>query len=165
MKDTTLHELNVLLPDRTLTLAGEEITVREFRFAESLELAPLAAPIIADLASMATADEAPAGSALFAVLGVHQEAFLELVARSIGRPRAWIEGLSRKEGRALALTFWEVNADFFLDDVRLEALTRRLLGAESDGESSPSNSSPRVFPRTRSAATPGDNSPSSTGTS
>jgi len=40
------EDLDILLPDATVHVGGRDVTVRELRFAESLEATPIARPII-----------------------------------------------------------------------------------------------------------------------
>ncbi len=133
------HDLGVLFPDRDLTLAGETVVVREFRFGESLRLSHLIKPITDALIQAAEADTFD-GEAFMACLYQHQEGLLELLSQSTGKPREWIEDLSHRDGEELVMAFWEVNQDFFLERVQRAALTTILLkGSPGDGSLPPSS--------------------------
>ena len=133
------HELGVLFPDRELTLAGETVVVREFRFGESLRLSHLIKPITDALIQAAEADTFD-GEAFMACLHVHRDGLLELLSQATGKPREWIEALSHRDGEELVMAFWEVHQDFFLERVKRAALTTILLKPSPGDDSLPPSS-------------------------
>jgi hypothetical protein len=139
------NDLEVLFPDREIEIAGEPLTVREFRYREGLEMLAQARPFVAALRALLTGPEEDlAPEAFDALLADHLDAWLLMVARSCGRDVAWVARLPDKDAMTLQNAFWEVNAPFFM---------RRLLwGAAFAGaararrsrsrKSSPSSSGP-----------------------
>lgn len=131
--------METLLPDRTLTLGGEEVTVREFRFGESFRVIPLARPILADLAALRGSDSAGDDLGVFEdLLARHWEATLELMAIAADRPREWIEALPDQDGQLLAWTFWAVNGPFFMRRLVADEMTRT--SRTGNGRGSPTSS-------------------------
>ena len=75
------------------------------------------------------------------LLADHHETALQLVAASIDRDMAWMEGLNDKDGQELLMVWWAVNGPFFVRSVKraklAQALTRsRQSGPESAGVTS-----------------------------
>src|SRR5690606_31130634 len=91
-----VDELSVLLPDMPLVIAGRPLVVREYRFGESLEVAVLAAPLIADIAAtIATA--APRYDQVRPLFARHRALVMQLVAKSADVEPQWIASLGRAE--------------------------------------------------------------------
>lgn len=111
-------ELQVLAPHRTVLIKQQHITVRELGFFESLQLQVPIAALVGRLASLAQHDTGRVDlSQLYAVCGDDPEATLDLVAHACDQPKEWVQTLSASEGDLLLMTFWAVNADFFLQRV------------------------------------------------
>jgi hypothetical protein len=106
-------DLNVLAPDREITVGGETVMVREYSFGEQLRHGALLAELTEALRPVKSTD-ADFVNRLLNILVEHQARMLDAIALSIGRDRAWIEALSGVEGEALALTWWQVNQGFFV---------------------------------------------------
>jgi len=105
----------VLFPDREIEIAGEKLTVREFRYREGLEMLAQARPFVTDLRALLTGPEENLDAEAFdALIANHLDTWLMLVARSCGRDAAWVARLPDKDGMTLQNTFWEVNAPFFM---------------------------------------------------
>lgn len=157
------QELSVLFPDRDLTLAGETVAVRAFRFGESLRIRRLAAPIIEALSRAVRGEGDFDGEGFMAALYEHAEVLLELLSLATGKRRDWIEALPQADGEELVLAFWEANEDFFVHGIRRSALAAEFLKPPPPGGKSSPRSSPTATPPTVGNATPGGNSSSSTG--
>ncbi|MFP4615565.1 MAG: DUF6631 family protein [Thiohalorhabdus sp.] len=132
------EELGTLFPDRTLTVAGEEVTVRALRFREGLDLLPVLRPILDDMQGVleeAAGDpEAITAGRILELLERSPDAWTALAAAATGRDAAWVEGLPLEDGEALVLTAWRANAPFLLR--RLVLGRTAATGAGSDTPSS-----------------------------
>lgn len=106
-------ELEILHPDREIEIGGEQITVREYSWAESIDLGRIAAPILEDLSRL-FGDDDPSLEGLQAVLEGHKDALFRLIAAAIDRPVDWIARLSDADGLLLLHSFWRVNSGFFV---------------------------------------------------
>lgn len=102
----------ILFPDETLPIAGERVTVREFRFAEGLRAIALARPILAALREIPEGDDNP--ELVDQVLADHLDAWLALIAMSTDKDVEWVKGLPDADGQSLAMAFWRVNGAFFM---------------------------------------------------
>lgn len=136
-------EFAILSPDREITVGGETVTVREYRFGEQLKHGALLAELTEALRAVSMND----GGAINRLLDILVERpaqMLDAIAISIGRDRAWIEALSGVEGEALALTWWGVNGGFFVRRLMtypaLAASKNAALAAAVGAASSPSSS-------------------------
>lgn len=129
------EEAEVLHPDRTITIAGREVTVREFRALESMRLASKTRPIVASLREICDEQEGapPTGDIVETMLERHGDAFFDLMAVASDQPREWIEQLGDDNFFALLTTFWEVNAGFFTRRLA-SALTPAMAAAPPDSE-------------------------------
>lgn len=144
--------LNILLPERTLTLAGESVTVHEYTLAEQLRyrkpLAVLATAFTGLLQTLPEGDIAPSIDALFDVLADHTDDVLTCVAVACGRDMDFISGLVGKDTEDVMLVWWGVNADFFTRCALrplLESLVRQahpLTGGRSSRASSSTDMTP-----------------------
>lgn len=157
------EDLEILHPERTFTVAGEEITVREYGFVEGLRLRSQAAPLLDSLCQIMTGD----GLSLEQVLDIlaeHHQVTLALLAQAIDRDVAWLErdSVSQEDGHALLMTWWSVNGPFLLRSVqrrRMAEMVAERVKRNPDafaGATSTAPSSPMGTTRTASAATPSD---------
>lgn len=120
------EDLAILHPDQTLTIAGRELTVREYRFVEGLRLQPLFAPFLDDLyASLQDGERVPELHHLVQIMGQHQVQIMELVAISAQVEAGWIEQLTDDDGMQLLYTWWAVNAGFFMRRIGSRLLLKR----------------------------------------
>lgn len=125
-KKTEASEIDVLYPERVLTLAGEEITVRELAFAQTLRLEAAMAPMIQAFIDLPVDDDGERVTAqLWILFGEHAQAWIGFMATACGKPREWVEQLSDADGRALTMTVWGVNAAFFTRRVISGMIARR----------------------------------------
>lgn len=147
-------DLEILFPDREITVTGKTVTVRELRFAEQLQHHHLLAPLAAALESTDPTSLAGAGSInrIYDLLAGHAEQVLALVALCCDQDEAWVHSLPAVDGENLMLTWWGVNCRFFIRRVwrpRLAEQASRQAGASS----SPPSSAPDTT-GADSAATP-----------
>ncbi|NAW33246.1 DUF6631 family protein [Halomonas alimentaria] len=141
--DEAASDIEILLPDEAVTIEGEEILVREFRYLEGLRAIALARPLFAELARILEEGEIDA-LALDGLIAEHHEAWIQLMAISTGKDESWIEGLRDRDGQTLSMTFWRVNSGFFMRRLVFGgALARamRQMVAPTTGNPSPSPSS------------------------
>lgn len=109
-------ELAVLQPDRTLPIGGRTVTVRELGFFESLKLHDPIAALVGALVTL-TDDGDVDLDRLQRVCALHPDATIELLAQASDQPVEWVHSLNAAHGDLLLMTFWAVNADFFLQRV------------------------------------------------
>lgn len=133
----TPSELETLIPERTITIAGETLTVREYSLVDSLELHAPIAQLVSALAEVMK-ERAMAFDEVEALLARHAGIIPALVARSVDRPEAWVAALSATEGQTLLDWFWTVNRHFFTT----AAVRRLTLQAVRDTRSGSAASSP-----------------------
>lgn len=119
-------ELNILIPDRTLTICGVEVTVHEYTLAEQLQhRQPLKAISEGFMDAMNAKPDAEVSiDELYDVLGANWDAVLQAVAVSCGRSVEWVAGLTGDDSENLLLIWWGVNAAFFTRNAIRPALTR-----------------------------------------
>ena len=109
--------LEILHPERTATIAGREIKVREYGFVESMRLHEFIQPILDDLRAVVTARGVPNLDDVIGVLAHHDEAIVQLLARAADVEPEWIAGLSTADGELLLYLWWGVNGPFWLGGV------------------------------------------------
>ncbi|MDI3229527.1 DUF6631 family protein [Serratia marcescens] len=119
-------ELNILIPDRTLTICGVQVTVHEYTLAEQLQhRQPLKAISEGFMDAMNAKPDAEVSiDELYDVLGANWDAVLQAVAVSCGRSDEWVAGLTGEDSERLLLIWWGVNAAFFTRNAIRPALTR-----------------------------------------
>jgi hypothetical protein len=156
-------DMEILFPDQTVTIGKEEIIVREFRFRESLKAASQASGFIAGLrVLLAKTGDKIAAEDLDILIAEHDEAWLNLVAMSIGRDVEWLAALPEREAMKLQIAFWGVNAPFFTRRLQWGAAFAAAVKARRSPSptSSPSSSSPASDETTATSpiSSPGDKS-------
>lgn len=159
MADTDhVSDAEVLEPDQDLVISGETVTVRAFRMFDGLRATPIARPIISSIREMATAGDEIDADQLMDLLGRHAEEWMQLVALATGRSRQWLDTLTDEEGLALAMTFWQVNAGFFMTRLAIGMPVEPMGPAGGASSTSSANSSPQAMdatPENSPSATPG----------
>ncbi len=141
--------LAILDPDVTITLrdpdtgAAVEITVREFRMREGLDVQVIGAPLIRDLAVQVgdTAQE-PDAVRTGAVLGAHADIWLRICAMASGQSVEWIGSLADTEAHALQSAVWQVNTGFFIRRLVAQALGQGVVETVSRSLASSSSLQP-----------------------
>ncbi|MCO1336803.1 hypothetical protein MO867_20970 [Microbulbifer sp. OS29] len=111
-------DLEILHPERTLTIAGEKITVREYGFVEGLRLRPLAAPFLKALHQVMGSGATLSLEAVLDIIAEHHEIILQLMAVAIDCDENWLHGLNDPDGNLLLMTWWAVTGPFFLRSVQ-----------------------------------------------
>lgn len=141
--ETAGEELAALHPERELTVAGRAVTVRPIGFIEGARRAAQIAPIVEALKPMGEPDAPAPLAAIEQVVAEHVEVFLDLLALTTGEPRDWIAALDDADGQRLLLTFWSVNAPFFIRRMLLSRQTAAMLTAAAAraGSASPTSNS------------------------
>lgn len=151
---TEATDLEILFPDREITVAGRTVTVRELRFAEQLQHHHLLEPLAAALVEIEPS--APAGpdwiNRLYDLLAANWEQVLTLVALCCDQDEDWVRGLPAVDGENLMLTWWGVNSGFFIRRVWRPKLVEQA-SRQAGAASSPLSSVPATT-GADSAATP-----------
>ncbi|MGO1073362.1 DUF6631 family protein [Lysobacter sp. CA199] len=127
-------ELAVLQSSRTLPLGERTVTVRELGFFESLRLHESVAALVGGLVTLTDDGNVDLGK-LHRVCALHPDATVELLAQSSDQSGEWVHSLNAARGDLLLMTFWAVNADFFLQRV-LSALELQRQNTATTGPTS-----------------------------
>lgn len=135
-------ELEVLHPERQISIAGRDITVREYGFVEGLTVRALAKPLTDALYAQARAGgSAPLYTEIDDVLAQHPEMTVALLAKAADVEPEWIHRLNDEDGADLLLTWWLVNSGFFIRPLLRRLATEQLAAGRSDGGASTPTSS------------------------
>lgn len=140
-------DAEILFPDEMVTVEGEELLVREFRYLEGLRAIALARPLLQGLAELLEGGEIDA-LGLDGLISEHHQAWIELIAISTGKPQAWIEGLRDRDGQALSMAFWRVNSAFFMRRLVFGGALARAMQQMASPSASASSSTPSSAPAT-----------------
>lgn len=154
--NSAADQLAVLNPDITLTIAGREITIREYSFFDGLEVAHRASAFIADMH-----DTCRDGELRFdrirRLFGKHRDVVVSIAAQAAGVEPDWIAGLDRTDAEVFMSTWFGVTSGFFVHEVVMEMREERQRQAMS---STGSTSSPTSPPPASATSTASDASPS-----
>jgi len=135
-------DLAILAPDGEVTIGGEKIVVREYRFFEGLRLKVTARSFFDGLYELLGGDEPqkdskpPSFDDILELVANNEGIVAGMVATSIDRPLDWFEKLCESDGDNLLLTWWNVNSDFFFRSVFRRAMQTRLGPKSPDGHAS-----------------------------
>lgn len=130
--DTAAEEMEILIGQREIEIAGETITVREYTFVEGLRVDAIACRLKTELSELFVGGEDGPElvfdlNRLDAVLGENADEFIQLQSMASGRSVAWVEGLNNADGQLLKMTWWMVNQHFFVNRLTQGYLVRREL--------------------------------------
>jgi hypothetical protein len=131
-------DLAILFPERTATVAGVAVTMREYTFMEGMQLHALIAPLVEGMVGLLLADALPYDDAMRSIFGDNAEDVATLIATACDQPREWVVGLGDEEGNQLRLLWWAVNGHFFGRRVRESIVLHQL--RDSAGQTSLSSS-------------------------
>ena len=137
---TEADALSVLNPDGRLTVAGREITIREYGFFEGLEVAHRASALIADIHQLCR-DGVMRFDRIRRLLGKHEAVVVAIAAQAADVEPEWITGLERGDGDVFLASWFAVNADFFVHEVVVEMREDRQLRAAGQMPAGPTSSS------------------------
>jgi hypothetical protein len=144
--ETKTTDLEKLLPEREITIAGEAITVRPFFFGQLPKAVKLLRPIAEALreTGIASLDGNSLALAPDWALRLPQlfedagEPLVEFVAFAVGKPRAWFDTLAADEGVKLTRAVFEANASFFVEKIApLVGMQPVAVATETGAPSSP----------------------------
>ncbi|MDI3489558.1 MAG: hypothetical protein PWP11_835 [Thauera sp.] len=149
-------DLDVLHPERVLSIGGRQVVVREYGNVEWLRLLPSASPLVTALAEKLGEGAALDYETALGVLAEHIDAVLPFVLQSADMDRAAFDALGADDAELLLMAWWGVNGRFFvqraanrLGVAQLQAALARSAGANSTQPSSPTATAPQT-----SVATP-----------
>ena len=157
----TADDLAILQPDRTLTLGGRAITLREYGFFEGLDVADRAAAFIADLI-LASDDGALRYAHVRRLFGRHRAVIPAIAAQAGDVEVAWLEALPPDDLELYLATWFAVNAAFFVREVLAELRETQLREAQrlAAGASAGAISSPDSPPPDTARPASSDDAPS-----
>lgn len=134
-------DLGILHPELTLTVAGREITVREYGLVEGLRLRATLKPFTADLQAIFDRGEALVEDVMD-VIATHFPLLRSAIAQSANVELDWIDGLGDADGDLLLNAWWGVCGPFFFRQVLRRKVERMRHQALAGQTSTPSLSMP-----------------------
>lgn len=129
-------DLEVLHPEREVTIAGRQLVVREYGFVEGLKLRPLYAPLIETLKPVLAEGELPDLEQILGLLVQHADALPPLMATACDQPVEWVASLGHEDGHNLMLVWWGVLGPFFVRSAAGQLLSERLRAMRRAGVTS-----------------------------
>ncbi|MCY1412476.1 hypothetical protein D9M71_278860 [compost metagenome] len=140
--DAGEDDLDILHPERTVTIAGRQVTVREYGFIEGLALRPLMQPFLDDLHVLITTGGVPPLEQILGIIGRHHEIVAQLLATSADVDIDWVQGLAGRPGKQLLYVWWTVTGPFFVGEVVDRVMAERAVDKARAGLTSTPASSP-----------------------
>ena len=133
-------EIEILHPERELTLNGEQVVVNEFTFIQGMKAGSIAQPLIADMDVLFRDDDAELdGGAsydkLVAMFEKHHGVVIQLLCMATGKKTEWFDRLSDTDGQSLLMTFWSVNKSFFINRLLIKGTARSQAAALASEQS------------------------------
>ncbi|MGC4884576.1 DUF6631 family protein [Providencia hangzhouensis] len=135
------QSLATLLPNQTVIVGGVEVEVHEYTLAEQLKHRTTLKTISQGLKALF--DASPDGNIslddLYDFLGEHFDVVLQAVSIACRQPLEWVSSLSGDDSETLLMTWWGVNAPFFLREAvkpEMERLIKQAIEHLSTGAAS-----------------------------
>ena len=94
------EELEILSPDRAISIGGESLVIRELSYLQAIRFGTRARPLIESLACAIIGNEIDDKAFLEAVED-HAEIFLEMICLCTGRKAEDFDGISEEEGEKI----------------------------------------------------------------
>lgn len=135
-------DLEILHPNRSATIRGLGITVREFGFIEGLRLRPLLQPFLDDLQAIMAGNRLPSLDQVMCLVGEHTDAITHAVAVSADVDMDWLATLNQDEGELLLMLWWAANGPFYVRSALQRIQAERQLAQQRAGATSTPSSSP-----------------------
>ena len=133
-EETVAEEIEILAPDQAVTIAGERVVVREFRYVEGMRLAAKIEPLLERLRALMESDEEPDDQQVYdRLVNADPDAMIDLMAQACDHPREWVEALGDEDGMFLANAFWRANRGFFVRRLMLTSPGLRAAVAAGNG--------------------------------
>lgn len=156
--DSAAESIAALQPDARITVAGREVTVREYGYFEGCEVAHRAQGFIADLLAAAKDGQLRYAHAR-RLFGPHQAVVVEIAAQAAGVEPEWVRSLAPADADTFMATWFAVNVGFFVREVvtELQEEAQRRSMASSSIASSSGSPTPASATSTASAGSPSDN--------
>lgn len=142
---TAADDLAIMHPDVTLTIAGREVTVREYRFIDGMRARGKGKPIIDELQAMMASGELVNAVVedYLGILARHPDLTRELMLDAIdGADPDWLDALSEDDGFALQVQWWGVCGRFFARIIMRYAAERMMEQVRRAGPTSSASSRP-----------------------
>lgn len=121
-KNEESNDLEVLIPNREITLAGEIITVREYSFKDALTIGNDIDQFVALIVNEMNGTNKITIEQADAIIMNNLKLVYSLISTSIQKSITWIEALSYEDGLQVLDWWWVVNSGFFMN-----AVTRKII--------------------------------------
>lgn len=144
-----VNDLEVLAPEAGAAIGGEVVVVREYGFFEGARIAPIAAPLLADLQAVFGTGAAPQLDSVMDVLIEHADITRRLLAIAtvqpsddanataveVARREKWLETLNDADGELMLLLWWQANSGFFIRRLLRNAAKEKVSQSAGAGSS------------------------------
>lgn len=142
--ESPASELEILHPERSITLSLGPVTVREYGGVEWLRLLPRAAQLVEAISAQIEVGVAPRYEDALNIISTWVDELLPLVAQAADLKTEQLEGLAAPELELLLMTWWGVCGHFFIERAMNRVMVARqekrvrdqLAGASSTQHSS-----------------------------
>lgn len=153
-KDDGDNDLDILHPSRTLKIAGQMVTVREYGFVEGLRLHKTLAPFMEAVYGIARDPKSVKLDFVLGAIADNLHCVLPAIADAADVDMDFINSLSEAEGYDLIYTWWAINGPFFWRRAHARIQSEALEKILSAGQTFTQPSSPAATPPSESAITP-----------
>lgn len=138
-----IESLEVLFPDKQISIADKTFTMRELRFGEQLQYAHLLQPIAQRFDSIdLESDPEDAANKVLDLLSLEYERVMQLMAICSRQSINWIKSLPPERGEDLLFYWWSVNSHFFIRRQLRKGQVKVLLDAAKNQETGQTYSPP-----------------------
>lgn len=127
-------DLNVIFPDSTVVIAGENIVVSEYPFMTWLKIKAQCGDLVESFAELLSAGKEVVHDDVLEVFENNFHEIQFLLLEGIHKDQQFLSKLSDEDMQKLIFTWWQVNKHFFLRSAY--RLLRTKTQTQSDGQAS-----------------------------
>jgi len=125
------NDLEILHPNRSATIAGREVVVREYGFIEGQRLLPTLRPFLDDIKALISSDAPLAIGDVQTFIGRHIDAVTDAMAIAADVDVEWLGQLSQDDGQALLMMWWAANGPFYIRSARSQIMADQAVAKAS----------------------------------
>ncbi|MFH2504038.1 DUF6631 family protein [Klebsiella indica] len=118
------NDAAVLISEREITINGEDVVIHEYSFRETLKFHRQIDLLVNKLTDLLMEKKEISTGQIKSLIADYADIVAELVAGSVNKPVAWVDGLKGQAAIDLFEWWWVVQSPFFIAAVKRQEMYR-----------------------------------------